>query len=481
MIISISGRKGSGKSELAKVCENNGFKVLHFADALKNLVCRLLKCDRKYLEQIKETDVNIKLSVNDMKIISDEIGVSYEAIESTINNRIFYQPRNLLQFIGTDLIRKFNNNWHIDKLKEKIESGINYCIDDVRFANEKKFVEGDLNGICWYIIRTSNFDISNHESEVSLKWNDFDNICINKYKKSTLHKKWNEYLGCLLNPLFRMDTIFNCKDKIELRFFLKNELLIKNSVEIAIENKCSRDKIVWWCSKLMLDVDREKYNFNKESFLYPSELHSYAAGLLSSDGCIKNNKNSKIISFSNTDRELVEIMKFSWGTNKPIYTKIRQPRFKDSYDIDCNNAFIVENIKHWSIKPRKSGNEEIPDIIKNDIDLLKQWIVGIIDGDGSISFSKSGRLTLSILSSLKVLEFINNISPVKANIHKHKRIMYEWRVDNYGLIKFYKWLSPKFGLKRKWGKIDEFLKMNVGSRKYSLEELSEILKVKNKS
>lgn len=475
MVISISGRKGSGKSELAKVCEENGFTILHFADSLKNLVCILLKCDRAHLETIKENDINIYLTNEDIEIIANEIDIPVKSIEF-IKDILFVKPRNLLQFIGTNIIRKFNENWHILKLKEKIENGKNYCIDDTRFGNEKIFIENELNGICWYIIRTGNFEISNHESEISLKWVDFDinNVLVNKMTKNIFIKKWRQYLISLLNP--RLDKhIFGFNNKMALRKFLAHELLSKTTFQIADENQCSRDKIVWWCDRLMLEINRESYLFNKEAFLYPSELYSYVAGLISCDGCIKPARHNKMVSFTSTDLELVEIVKDSLDTNKPIYIRKRELPYKDSYDIDCNNPFIVENIKHWNIKPRKSGNKEVPDIIKNDVNFLKQWIVGLIDGDGSIYCTKTGNLGISMLSSRNVLEFINSISPVRANIYKHKRILFQWTINNYNAVIFYKWLNPKFGLNRKWNKINEFIAMNKKSKKYSKEEIEKIL------
>jgi hypothetical protein len=60
----------------------------------------------------------------------------------------------MLQFIGTDYIRKYNKDWHVNKIREMIDENTNYVIDDVRFPNEKKLIE-DLGGDCWFVTRTT--------------------------------------------------------------------------------------------------------------------------------------------------------------------------------------------------------------------------------------------------------------------------------------------------------------------------------------
>ena len=93
---------------------------------------------------------------------------------------IFKNTRELMQFIGTDLIREYCSDWHINKVREIIETNgdKNFVIDDVRFPNERELIES-LGGTLWFVVRPKLDNVSNHISETALKWQEFDNIIVN--------------------------------------------------------------------------------------------------------------------------------------------------------------------------------------------------------------------------------------------------------------------------------------------------------------
>jgi hypothetical protein len=122
------------------------------------------------------------------------------ADKNEVNNLLLCKNltiRQLLQIIGTDLIRVYNPQWHIQNLRTKMNNikenssnvnNIKFCIPDLRFLNEKQFIE-NLNGTCYVIIRpyATNVTISNHVSETQLNWSYFgNNIIINDGDKTQL-------------------------------------------------------------------------------------------------------------------------------------------------------------------------------------------------------------------------------------------------------------------------------------------------------
>ena len=157
------------------------------------------------------------------------------------------------------------------KIKDKILNNPDkyFCIGDTRFIDEKQMVE-ELNGECWFIIRPNMFDISNHYSEINLKWNDFgDDIIINNINKETLIEKWQNYLESLkFDKLSR--KVLNTSSKKELRTILIN--LLKDSSPTSTHLNCSKDKIVRWCNNLMIQINggeirdegavKEKYKYD---------------------------------------------------------------------------------------------------------------------------------------------------------------------------------------------------------------------------
>ena len=225
IIIGLAGRKGEGKTELAKICVSKGYTLLNFASALKELIANALNISINELNQKKEQEFKFKISVD---YLAKELNTTTEVINNINVNLNFRSIREALQVIGTDLIRVINPNWHIEQISKKINKLItNIVIDDLRFKNELKLLKKQ-NAECFYILRPSNFNISNHDSEINLSWNDFnDNIVINNIALDTLLGKWSNYLETLERP-FSKKMIFNTtNDKRIARKILIHKLKTK--------------------------------------------------------------------------------------------------------------------------------------------------------------------------------------------------------------------------------------------------------------
>ena len=159
----------SGKSELAKICEGFGYKKLYFALPLKQLCAEILDTSIDELNKFKRDSTPINLTINEdiCKILNESTDIPIETIRQQCLGYTIKNVRHMLQYIGTDLIRRYNTDWHVNKVKGMFQEGENYVIDDVRFPNEKRMIES-LGGHCWFITRPKINNISNHESETSL-------------------------------------------------------------------------------------------------------------------------------------------------------------------------------------------------------------------------------------------------------------------------------------------------------------------------
>ena len=196
MIISFAGRCQSGKSELAKICENYGYERLSFAIPLKQLCADILDISIDELNRAKNEGIPIQITIGKdvCQILSEETNIPIETTTEICNGKYLHTVRDMLQFIGTDYIRKYNKDWHVNKLKEMIDVNKDYVFDDVRFPNEKKFIN-DLGGDCWFVSRTTLDNISNHESETSLTWQQcFNKIIINDKSLQYLLLKWETFM-----------------------------------------------------------------------------------------------------------------------------------------------------------------------------------------------------------------------------------------------------------------------------------------------
>ena len=198
-IIAFAGRKRSGKGMLAKGMReySPNVVIIAVADSLKLLCCKLLKITYDELTQMKDDGTTFEAKVDDywVSTIKHEVKISDNIIRNEIGGRVFTNVREVLQIIGTDLIRKYSTDWHIDKTIERIKSYGDdkiVVVEDVRFPNEKRRIE-EIGGDVYFIIRPNYWDVSNHPSEKALKYTDFNDnrIIINEYSKEQMIEYFN--------------------------------------------------------------------------------------------------------------------------------------------------------------------------------------------------------------------------------------------------------------------------------------------------
>ena len=261
MIIGISGKIGSGKDTVGKIiqylthCKDDGttfeewntlkhydmcsWKIHKFADALKDIVCILTGCTREQLEdeEFKNSKLpseweywynyHYKLITNDTKgILGKRYGSQFEVerehdvLSNNINGHFFkcdtYTYRELLQYLGTDLLRnqlhenvwvnalfnKYKDEWNGMNTYNNTCKFPNWVITDCRFENEAKAIK-DRGGIVIRVNRNDyifdnkgkriissksyiNIDTVQHSSETALDDYDFDYVINNDTTFDTL-------------------------------------------------------------------------------------------------------------------------------------------------------------------------------------------------------------------------------------------------------------------------------------------------------
>lgn len=217
-IIAFAGRQRSGKTHLAKLLEKEkGAKIYTIADYLKKLCCELINVDYSTLNELKNNKKELDIVPNVLEwseIIAKQTGIGSLKIYSELKEvKTIKDVRELLQVIGTNIIRKHKPNWHIDKLIEDVNKSKAelIAIDDVRFPNEYEAIK-NIGGEVFFIIRTigvTNEMISNHQSEIALRWTDFPNerIILNNRSQKHLDESFisaydKEFTDYCYNKLF---------------------------------------------------------------------------------------------------------------------------------------------------------------------------------------------------------------------------------------------------------------------------------------
>lgn len=309
-IIGLAGRKQSGKTELANVCktEFNDVMVFSFGNALKNLCADILNISFSELNEIKNTPDKFSLIADDrwISIIHKRTKINKTDIKKNIENITFTSVRMMLQIIGTNIIRRFNNNWHVDTLINEIKEYEHQnnenkiiIVDDCRFINEKKALE-ELGAKIYFILRPNNFNVSNHDSETGLKWSDFDcsKTIINNVSVEKLREYWH----------------------IEMIKQLKLSPCLEN-----FENPILGDNVnnVFKGFKYSFSINNEKWN-------------AMAAGIILGTNSI--NKKGDI--FFHTDNQHLYNVVYS-----SLYGEL--PTNDNITDINIYNPYIIENLKMY--------------------------------------------------------------------------------------------------------------------------------------
>lgn len=237
MIIGLSGRMRSGKSELTKLLIKKGYKSIYFAQPLKKMCMEWLNVPNiNVFNEMKCTNekLNILFDKDACNYFAKRIEVPSEVIwnivqKENINGVMIKNVRHLLQFLGTNIIRNINPDWHMEKIREYIQlHPADYVIEDVRFPNEKRMIE-EMGGDTWYIIRPDISNVSNHLSEISLNWQLFgNNVLFNDGTLEELLEKWGNFIDDYHhNKELRDETIeLLKKEKTSDAFNLCDKLMI---------------------------------------------------------------------------------------------------------------------------------------------------------------------------------------------------------------------------------------------------------------
>lgn len=152
-----------------------------------------------------------------------------------------------------------------------------------------------------------------------------------------------------------------------------------------------------------------------------NEEKAYTLGLLASDGHIKHTKTRHDIMLCLTDLELIEKIKTCLKSNHPIKSFKRSEKHQIQNKIHIQSVEMVHDLEKFNLTGNKTFRTHIPKEIPEN--LVKHFIRGYFDGDGSIWLDKRrrglGAVTITS-SSLLVLQQIENHLKENNILRKHK-------------------------------------------------------------
>lgn len=184
IIIGLSGHGRSGKDTFCRIAQN-------FLSKKKVAAARVAFAD----ELKKDLD----------QLCRHKIGCSAFTEDSTQKALI----RPLLVAYGTDVIRKMDENWWIERLEKKLPlyfgQEIIPIVTDVRYPNEMEWIQNEHNGVCIHITKKGqgpanaeerkNNSILKKQADYRIMWPAFgDEEAVNR---------GDPYVRRVMNPIFK--------------------------------------------------------------------------------------------------------------------------------------------------------------------------------------------------------------------------------------------------------------------------------------
>lgn len=138
-----------------------------------------------------------------MSVSLKDIEVFNFKFDSSIFDKVLYTPRDIMQFVGTEVMRSYNPMYHAITCFNSMSGGFEgYSICDVRFPNEALAVI-ERNGFCVKINRKTYLSLAKnkrHRSEVALDgWDGWYSNIDNYGHISELYNKLDTLVGGVRN------------------------------------------------------------------------------------------------------------------------------------------------------------------------------------------------------------------------------------------------------------------------------------------
>jgi DNA-binding CsgD family transcriptional regulator len=191
---------------------------------------------------------------------------------------------------------------------------------------------------------------------------------------------------------------------------------------------------------------------------------AYVLGVLATDGCVINNT----IKLGLNDKEVID-----WVADKVKYSRnighITTSAGNKNYRIAIQNKKLVEELSRYGIVERKTHILKFPELPS---ELVRHYIRGVFDGDGSISVGKyrnhSGNYInkFSFTICTASLDFGNSLKEeIEKEIGGDRKLIYDKSSNMYkysvssleGVYRLKNWLyvDDDFGMERKKIKFKE--------------------------
>lgn len=209
----------------------------------------------------------------------------------------------------------------------------------------------------------------------------------------------------------------------------------------------------------------KKYTYDENYFSIPNINNTYWAGFWAADGCVSQDY-CEILTLSNKDREHLEKLRNDIKLSKEIREFSREDKnaIREYCSLTVYSKQWKQDLnKNYNITPKKTLTLQPPNLTDNH--LIDAFIVGYIDGDGSIGLDKNNKIYLQIVGTKKVLEWMKNRFSEIVSFHNKNmtsgcivptKNVFTFRISHDPALILLKYLKSinVYKMIRKWNKVD---------------------------
>ena len=198
--------------------------------------------------------------------------------------------------------------------------------------------------------------------------------------------------------------------------------ITKSKIRNCFSSKCSH-KYGAIITKKRDRCFKRIYTMNDRFLQIESNEKYYFLGLMASDGNLYPVTNTITFSQSGTEGlKLIEYLKEILSTNYNIL-KSKPKKGQMVYHLYMRSKLLWEDLNKNNIVPKKTYDFTIPNYILEDLTKLKYFLIGYIDGDGSIGVYNN-MLVISFVCSFSMYKQLKELKLFKrARFCKKKSVM----------------------------------------------------------
>lgn len=179
---------------------------------------------------------------------------------------------------------------------------------------------------------------------------------------------------------------------------------------------------------------KNMYSYNEQVFQYiTSEESAYWLGFLYADGCVHSGTRKFVsLSISNKDREHLSKYRDFMCPEKPIEEQVKQ----NAVRVTVGSKIIHESLVKAGCTPKKSLTLQAPPKGLIPEELVRHFVRGYFDGDGSIAPTKKIYTVMTLTGTEHILnycrdQFILAGAGCRGKVRKDKNInAFRWKSES---------------------------------------------------